>query len=328
MTIEKLKSGNYRITQMVRGKRYRLTVDHKPTKREAEELMGELMQRSGTFADDNITFGKAAEGYIALKKNVLSPSTIVCYEKITRQISPAFMDQDINDLTQDRIQAEISAQASHLSHKSVANIASFIHSTLSMYRPQLSYNVTLPARKPIDYITPTEEQVRAILGAVEGTRFHIPFSLAVLSLRRSEICALDPSDLDGNILHIHKAKVSGVDEKWVVKEYGKTEKSNRKVYVPDDLAEEIRSRGEIWNREPGKLLEKLHRVQEKLGIPPFRFHDFRHYFASWAHLHGVPDLYIQEQGGWKTDNIMKRVYSHAFEEEFKDISKNLSSGIL
>ena len=35
MTIEKLKSGSYRIVQMHEGKRYRVTIDHKPTQKEA-----------------------------------------------------------------------------------------------------------------------------------------------------------------------------------------------------------------------------------------------------------------------------------------------------
>ena len=39
MTIEKLKSGNYRISEMRNGNRIRITVDHKPNKAEARELL-------------------------------------------------------------------------------------------------------------------------------------------------------------------------------------------------------------------------------------------------------------------------------------------------
>ena len=39
MTIEKRANGSYRIVEMRNGIRYRITVDHKPTKAEARDLL-------------------------------------------------------------------------------------------------------------------------------------------------------------------------------------------------------------------------------------------------------------------------------------------------
>ena len=75
MTIEKLPSGNYRIKEMRNGKTYRITVDHKPTKTEARNLV----EKQLTGYHNTETFGAAAESYIKSKQNVLSPATIRGY---------------------------------------------------------------------------------------------------------------------------------------------------------------------------------------------------------------------------------------------------------
>ena len=64
MTINKLPSGNYRIRQTVKGKAYSLTVNHKPTLYEAEQLLSKLIEYP-----DKLTFEKAAENYIKSKSN-------------------------------------------------------------------------------------------------------------------------------------------------------------------------------------------------------------------------------------------------------------------
>jgi integrase len=38
----------------------------------------------------------------------------------------------------------------------------------------------------------------------------------------------------------------------------------------------------------------------------FRFHDFRHTWASWLIQNGAPEHLIQALGGWKTAAMVKR----------------------
>ena len=45
------------------------------------------------------------------------------------------------------------------------------------------------------------------------------------------------------------------------------------------------------------------------------FHDLRHVNASVMALLNIPDKYAQERGGWKTDTVMKKVYTHTFSTE-------------
>lgn len=325
MTIEKLPSGHYRITKMVKGKRYRATLDHKPTKAEAEEVMSEIISQSKTYSRTDMTFQKAAEGYINLKSNVLSPSTIVGYYKMLRQLSDGFKDTPINDIDQVIIQDEINSLAGHLSPKSVINISGFISPVLGMYRPLFTYHVSLPQKVPAEYYIPTEEEVKNILDHVRGTEYYIPFVLGIFSLRRSEVCALELSDLEGNILHVHKAKVQNNDKEWIIKKYNKTSESHRDIYLPNEIAERIRDQGFIFEKHPERLYDRLCRCQDELGIKHFRLHDLRHYYVSYAHALGIPDEYIMKQGGWKTDHVMKRVYRHAFQKDYEEAAAKFAS---
>ena len=74
MTIEKLKSGSYRIGQMVDGKLYRITIDHKPTNKEAVMLMADKLAEKTTISSD-MPFETACKAYIESRANILSPTT-------------------------------------------------------------------------------------------------------------------------------------------------------------------------------------------------------------------------------------------------------------
>lgn len=53
----------------------------------------------------------------------------------------------------------------------------------------------------------------------------------------------------------------------------------------------------------------LARACEKVGIVDFRFHDFRHTWASWHVQQGTPLLVLKELGGWETIEMVQR-YAH------------------
>ena len=63
------------------------------------------------------------------------------------------------------------------------------------------------------------KDIKVLLDAVKGTEYSIAFQLGVLGLRRSEVCALTLADLNDNILTINKAKVKGLDGKWILRNF-------------------------------------------------------------------------------------------------------------
>ena len=320
MTIEKRPNGNYRIVEMRNGVRYRITVDHKPTKNEAKKL---LEDKIGGFSDKTV-FKKAAESYIESKSNVLSPSSIRGYKTIIKcQITDEFLNMPIERIDLPCIQILINTLSNTYAPKTVKNVSAFVMSVLKFYGSDVK-SPTLPAKKPKQDYIPTEEDIKRILAEVKGTRYEVPFILGTFGLRRSEICALTPEDLKGNTLTINKALVLNENNKWTLKNTTKTEKSTRTVVVPDYVAELIRENG-ACPCTPHSLYWKLQRVQMSLSIPRFPFHKLRHFFASYMHDLGYSDKQIQEFGGWKTDNIMKSVYQHAM--SMSEVKENMANNI-
>ena len=174
---------------------------------------------------------------------------------------------------------------------------------------------------------PTNEDIKRILDEVKGTKYSVPFQLGVFSCRRGEICAADISDLDGNELYIHRNMVYDENNNWIVKENPKTDESNRILPLPKSIADEIRKQGFIYDGHPNALNKAIHRIQKKLGIPQFKFHALRSYFASYAHSLGICDADILKIGGWATDNVMKSVYRKSIEESKREAIKKFSEGL-
>ena len=305
MKIEQLPSGSYRVRKQINGKRETFVFDHKPSN---ADIMNAFAEHD--FSADKGSFLSCAKSYIASKGNVLSPSTIKGYEAILRYIPDDFKKLKISMISQTDIQNVINDYASNHSPKSVRNLHGFVSAVLRQFRPSMNIYTTLPQKREYERYTPSEDDIRRILEASkENPFYHIPFQLGVMGLRRSEICALTLDDIDGNTLTINKALVLDRKNKWVVKST-KTTAGTRTIYIPDSLVNEIRENGCIYNGYPSTVLLGLNNYQDKLGIPRFRFHDLRHFFASYAHSQGVSDADILASGGWKSDYTMKSIYRH------------------
>ena len=72
-----------------------------------------------------------------------------------------------------------------------------------------------------------------------------------------------------------------------------------------------------WKTNPYALNQLTDRWSEFLSryrFPPYRFHDLRHFFASFAHARGVSDADILAAGGWKTSNVMQTVYRQSMDK--------------
>lgn len=304
MGIEKLKSGNYRITKMQNGIRYRTTIDHKPTKAEMERILADLVTDY-----ENPKFSKACEFYLESKSNLLSPSTIRSYKLIMNKISPELMNMPIRSIRFALLQNEINKYSVGHSPKSVRNFNGFIMTVLNFYDINIK-TPTLPQKEKKSPYIPTKEDVSAIFKAAKGTKYEVAFFLASMGLRRSEICALTLDDLQGNVLTIDKALVLNENKEWVLKTT-KTTDSTRTIILPDEMVETIKNQGFIYEGHPGMISKMLNEYQKKLGIERFSLHKLRHFFASYLHDLGYSNKQIQEIGGWKTDHVMKTVYQHA-----------------
>lgn len=319
MRIEK-RGNKYRVQKMINGKKHNLTFDHKPTKKEIEEAIAQVYTQVSLDIPKG-TFENFAKKYISIKENVLSPSTIRSYDAMLRNMSSDFKHIKLKDITLADVQEEISRISLTRKAKTAENYHGFISPIISMYRPDLKLNTTLPmGERYIPYV-PSDEEVKAILSAAKGKSYELALYLGVYGMRRSEVCAVTSDDLDNNILHINKSLVQNKDNKFVLKHYAKTDDSTRDIYIDNYVANLLSKCGKGFNGYPGNILTDLTNLQIKLGIPHFRFHDLRHYYASMAHSLGIPDSYIMRAGGWSSDYVLKRVYRHAQKAKEEDMMK-------
>ena len=309
MTIE--KHGNkWRIRQKVDGHLYMISLDHKPSQSEAIRLLAKQYDHVPASAADR-TFEEAAQDYISSKSMILSPATVRGYNNILKALPDPLKSAHLGTITALMVQSAVNEITALKSAKTVKNHASFIMSVLRSADMDIK-QPRLPQREKKTPYIPSEDDVRAIFAAVKGTEYEVPYALAALGLRRSEICALTPADLEGCTLHINKAVVMNEHDEYVIKGT-KTADSTRDVMIPGALADQIRQQGYIYKGKPQSLTKHLYILLDKLGLPRFSIHKLRHFFASYMHQQGFTDKQIQEAGGWHTDHIMKTVYQHAME---------------
>ena len=309
MKIEKRDSGSYRIRKMYKGQMYTVSFDHKPTQKEAMLAMAEELNKIRT-AHTRMTFRRAAESYVDTKRNVLSPRTIKEYSETARRLPEWFCSLPVSDIDQVQINRLVNELSKNRSPKTVSNYHGFVSAVLGTFCPSLRISTTLPQKIKNEPYTPSQDDVKRILEEVKGSGFEIPITLACYGMRRSEICALQLEDVDGDVVHINKALVLNESKEWVVKTT-KTTESTRDIVIPAELAERIREQGYVYKGHPGSITKCLERAEKRLGIPRFPLHKLRHYFASQMSSLGVPEADILRMGGWETDHVMKSVYRHS-----------------
>lgn len=311
MNAKKLPSGMYRARLFLGegedGKKHYKSFTAK-TKREAEKMAlnyEESMQQS-----EKMTFSKAFDDYIESKSNVLSPSTLRGYRQMEKYYVP-IKDKDISDIDQNTVTRFINDFASNHSPKTVRNCYSLLCAVIRAKIPTVSFNTTMPQKKVLSYYIPKDEEIKKMLEYTKEHKRDLYIAILLTSvgtLRRSEVCGLHADDVKGNVVHVHNTMVKDRDYKWVIKEVAKNGTSDRYVEYPESVINELPSEGKLCNMNPDMITHDFPRLLKKLGIPHFRFHDLRHYAATIMHAAGIPEAYIMERGGWKTNTVLNQVY--------------------
>lgn len=332
MTIEK-RGDKYRVTQMYKGKRYRITLDHKPTAKEVTILLAKKMDED--IENSNATGGTMESNGINLiaqkERKKLSPTTIRGYDRIVRHTPKWFLELNIYDVTDSHMQKLIKEYSENHAAKSTKNFNGFWHSVFEEYRPNFSYTVKIkPTLKKIEY-EPTTNDVRAIVNYAMGSRYENIIRLCVLGLRRGEAMCITSKDIDKeNVLTVDKDLVVDKHNKSILKDHPKTAASYRRIPIDSDLADSIRNntKGMAYTGSTAALNKYLRKAQDDLGIPHFKLHMFRHFCAAHLHKLGYSDEQIMAWMGWDDPSTMSRVYRYNLDpadtmKEIKDSFKGL-----
>lgn len=326
---KKLKSGSWRCLVYdytdQEGKRHYKSFTA-ASKKEAEYLAAEFALEKKKKCKSKKTFGKALDDYITNREAVLSPRTIKDYRYIQKNYFQNLMDIQIADITQELIQKTINAEARILSPKTVRDHHGLISSVLKTERPDFALNTALPGMTRTKLYVPSDDDVKRLIKDVAGTELELPVMLAAFGpMRRGEICALCSDSIEGNLVHVTQNMVLDQNNNWVIKT-PKTYSGDRYIEFPDFVIEKLKKKnGRITTLNPDALTCRFRRRIRALGIKPFRFHDLRHYSASIQHAIGIPDAYIMQRGGWKSDGILKAVYRHTMDEQQKTMNQIVNS---
>lgn len=324
MNVTKLPSGSYRARLTHKKVNYSFVFDHKPTQTEVIDKIVELLSNAPESAC--MTFREASEQYIDMKRYVLSPSSIREYVRKVERLPESFTSLPVDDITHIILQKQINSLSKTHSPKSVKDYHSFIVSVIKTQLPDFQSNCTLPQMKHTEPYIPTTEEVKIIIDYTKEyyPQYYVAIMLGCWGLRRSEIIAVKDTDIDKDgYLHIQRAIVQNDIDEWVSKTT-KTQKSDRYIYIPEDVAEIIKRKGYAYKGSPQNISNYLRRTQDKLKMPHFSIHKLRHYFCTYLSEKGIPDAEIMEMGGWSTDYVMKSRYRHAMSTKTKEGKKNLN----
>ena len=320
----KLPSGNWNI-RVGDGKGGKAQSFTAPTKKEVELMAAEYV--NGKLYDkQHKTVGACIDEYIAMKENVLSPTTISGYKKMRKNSLDGLCLYEIDALTQEDLQRYFNKISERLSPKYVKNTCGLLSAVFRMFRPNFRMNVTLPKKQKVYKEFPTVEQV---YDAVKGTSIELPCLLAMWEgMRMSEIRGAKKSSIKNGVLTINNVVVT-VDGKRVEKKQTKTYGSTRKLRLPPYILNLIEAlpadQDYLVTRTGQSIYMSLQYYLRKNDLPLISFHDLRHMNASAMLALGVPDKYAMERGGWSSPEIMRNTYQHTFSEERKKVDDTVDN---
>lgn len=329
-TAKQLPSGTWRIrvydNELKKQVSFTSDTPGKAGKAEVELMAREYQLGRKRKQEQGRTVGEAIDEYIALKENVLSPTTISVYRKYRRNYFTELIEIPLSEVTPTMIQAYFNKLSLQHSPKTIRNAHGLLASVLNVYLPDLRLRTTLPkVQKKIKQLPTVEE----LLSVIIGSDIELPCLLALwCSLRMSELRAAKKSDIRDGILTV-RTTLLNVDGVHVEREATKTIESTRQIMLPQRIQDLIaalpKEQEYLTTVKDHALYMRFSRLLQRNGIEHISFHDLRHMNASVMLMLGVPDKYAMERGGWSTDHVLKSVYQHTFSAERQEVDRRIDN---
>ena len=136
---------------------------------------------------------------------------------------------------------------------------------------------------------------------------------------------MEDIDFQTDTVHVHRCLVRDADRQWVEKP-PKTTAGDRYIVYPHYVTALIQERGYVSKMTPDTLSTRFTRTLKRHGYEPFRFHDLRHFAASFQIALGIPPEYIMERGGWATGYTMQR-YVHALDAQRQQMAAKTNEAL-
>ena len=310
-----------------------------------EKSEGTLTAKSGLLCKDFFL------DYLEYARTTTAASTFRRYRQIiTTELIPTFGSTKLADLTPMQIQSFLGRSlARKCKRKSQGDLSA--RTVLHFYRVlkrTLGQAVRwgLIPRNPCDLVDPPrvqqvemkaldEEQLLALLAAIQGTRHYAPVVVAATTgMRLGEILALKWLDLNPGSGECQVVRSLQQTDAGLSFKTPKTRRSRRSVLLPQLAVAALKAHRVQQNQErllmgagyqdldlifarpdgsmwpPVQFSSDFRRLIRRRGQPAVRFHDLRHSHASQLLKAGVSVKVVSERLGHATASITLDVYSH------------------
>ena len=296
------------------------------------------------------------ENYATVKVRASSHKTYRGY--INNHIKPNIGDILINELTTldlqrfykklltsgrlDRIESK--KQPKGLTPKTVRNINQMISSAFELAKSQKlvlanpTEGCALPRVKYGEMKTLTADQLNAFLQEARNSGvFEMYYIELATGLRRGELLGLKWKDINlkNGTIQVHRqiCRIEGI----VTEAPLKTKNAYRTVVIGEDAIDILKQQKKKTADEyvfpsptggplsPDSVLNMLHRVLERAGLPKVRFHDLRHTFATLAIQNGVDIKTVSGMLGHFSAGFTLDTYAHVTTPALKEAANTMGN---
>lgn len=273
-----------------------------------------------------LTISEAIDEILSSTDAILSPTTVNGYRVMQRNGFQKLMHAKLKDITIDMLTEAVNEEAKRpakkgknttepISPKTIKNEWGLMTLVLNKYRKDLDLSeVRLPQQIVTIKTLPTPE---VIFEAIKGEPIELAAILAMwLSFTESEIRGIKKStSVKDGYITIEEVIVKA-GNKTVVKKQTKEVTRTRRHRIPEYIQMLIDKTDPNEDRlvplSGQAMYQQFTRLLKRKGLPHMTFHDLRHVNASVMAKLNVPTKYALERGGWATNEVMDRVYTHTF----------------
>lgn len=320
-----------------------------------------LQLRNNTYIKKNkMTIEDLMNEWLKSKKSEIELKTYKSYELWSNKVINSIGSVKLKDLNVKILEDFYNDLRTNttLAPKSIQEIYTTISMALNkaikwgyiINNPNLLIDKPKVKQKEIQCYSPEEAETLIKVLKNEPLKYQAIIMLALDSgARRGEITGLTWNDIDFNksLININKTTQYlpgyGIFEKST-----KSETSNRVIYITDTTKqilkkfqfEQYQKRmllGDKWENSnrvfttdygaemhpdtPSKILEK---IIKKYNLKRISFHGLRHTSISLQISSGVQSQIVSKRAGHSSVTITDKIYSHFFENEFKDVANRMN----
>jgi len=280
---------------------------------------------------ENINAYKWFSEWIELNKNRISPNTLQSYNiYVNHHFKPYFENLKLGKISSVHIKKYTNDKLETLSVTTVRKHLFVLRKMLREALGNKTPNIELPAPKQHKPHIVTKKEFEILHSAVKGKKQELIILLSAwCGLRRGEIFALKWNDFDKDNRTIRVDESLSISKNEYVEKHTKSNNGMRTIVLPDELLNMLEQKRvsqkvihqRIFDGRPDTFTSWFRSFVKKLNLE-IRFHDLRHYHATWLYINGIPDIYAAQRLGHDI-NTLKRIYQHIDADKQKDIDNKI-----